>query len=432
MPASYLHGVETIEIDKGPRPVQLVKTAVIGIVGTAAAGPVNTPILVSNERDFAQFGEDNREPTGAETALLNPQQLAPIASGLTVSPTQIRMSAIFGGEQYYVIREVGLWAGSPGSAGAILVAYWSQATGDLAVKSPGVDFVFSHDMSIDSAAPGANLTIVADTAQAPLLALLAEHERKPDPHPQYLTEPRLRPLLERVNTTWSTSGVAPVLSITPATPVSSYVAGQRWRVRFHAGGTGNDTLSVSGLAGKSLKQYDAYGAKIAAVIVAGLIADVEYDGVDVVVLDSLPGNPTPAGQVSYFARSTAPTGYLKANGAAVSRTSYAALFAAIGTTFGAGDGSSTFHLPDLRGEFIRGVDEGRGADAGRVLGSWQVDQFKSHVHGTIQMIGDNAVDGVDSTTRYSGDHHNESRYTDPTGGNETRPRNVALLACIKF
>lgn len=58
MPASYLHGVETIEIDKGPRPVQLVKTAVIGIVGTAAAGPVNTPILVSNERDFAQFGED--------------------------------------------------------------------------------------------------------------------------------------------------------------------------------------------------------------------------------------------------------------------------------------------------------------------------------------------------------------------------------------
>lgn len=58
MPASYLHGVETIEIDKGPRPVQLVKTAVIGLIGTAAAGAVNTPILVTNERDFAQFGED--------------------------------------------------------------------------------------------------------------------------------------------------------------------------------------------------------------------------------------------------------------------------------------------------------------------------------------------------------------------------------------
>lgn len=54
---AYLHGVETIEIDKGPRPVSLVKTAVIGLIGTAATGAVNTPILVSNERDFAQFGE---------------------------------------------------------------------------------------------------------------------------------------------------------------------------------------------------------------------------------------------------------------------------------------------------------------------------------------------------------------------------------------
>lgn len=56
--SGFLHGVETIEIDKGPRPVTLVKTAVIGIIGSAAAGAVNTPILVTNDRDFAQFGED--------------------------------------------------------------------------------------------------------------------------------------------------------------------------------------------------------------------------------------------------------------------------------------------------------------------------------------------------------------------------------------
>lgn len=58
MAANFLHGVETIEIDSGPRAVTLVKTAVIGIIGTAAAGAVNTPILVTSERDFAQFGED--------------------------------------------------------------------------------------------------------------------------------------------------------------------------------------------------------------------------------------------------------------------------------------------------------------------------------------------------------------------------------------
>lgn len=381
-----------------------------------------------------QFGSGNRTPTGAETALLNPQQLAPIASGLTVSPTQIRMSAIFGGEQYYVIREVGLWAGSPGSAGAVLVAYWSQAAGDLAVKSPGVDFVFSHDMSIDSTVPDGKLTILADTAQAPLLALLAEHERKPDPHPQYLTEPRLRPLLERINTTWSTSGAAPALSITPTTPVSSYVAGQRWRVRFHAGGTGNDTLSVSGLAGKGLKQYDAYGAKIAAVIVAGLIADVEYDGVDFVVLDSLPGNPTPAGQVSYFACSTAPAGYLKANGAAVSRTSYAALFAAIGTTFGAGDGATTFNLPDLRGEFVRGWDDSRGLDIGRVFGSAQEASAISVYDNSYGNLAFTNVQNGDGTTYYVQSYSVNISAAAARNWTYTkvRPRNVALLACIKF
>lgn len=58
MAANYLHGVETIEFDKGSRPVQLVKTAVIGLVGTALAGPVNEPIIITSEKDFAQFGVD--------------------------------------------------------------------------------------------------------------------------------------------------------------------------------------------------------------------------------------------------------------------------------------------------------------------------------------------------------------------------------------
>ncbi|WP_256843203.1 tail fiber protein, partial [Rodentibacter rarus] len=74
------------------------------------------------------------------------------------------------------------------------------------------------------------------------------------------------------------------------------------------------------------------------------------------------------GEVAFFARANPPNGWLKANGAAVSRTTYSALFAAIGTTFGAGDGHSTFNLPDLRGEFIRGLDEGRRVDNGRRLG----------------------------------------------------------------
>jgi hypothetical protein len=56
MAANFLHGVETIEIDKGPRPIRTVKTAVVGLVGTAPTGPINTPTIVLSDKDAAQFG----------------------------------------------------------------------------------------------------------------------------------------------------------------------------------------------------------------------------------------------------------------------------------------------------------------------------------------------------------------------------------------
>lgn len=83
------------------------------------------------------------------------------------------------------------------------------------------------------------------------------------------------------------------------------------------------------------------------------------------------GSLMPAGAVLPFAMADAPGGWLACDGAAVSRTTFARLFTAIGETFGAGNGTTTFNLPDLRGEFIRGVDGGRGVDAGRTLGSSQ-------------------------------------------------------------
>ena len=88
----------------------------------------------------------------------------------------------------------------------------------------------------------------------------------------------------------------------------------------------------------------------------------------------------PTGSVHLMASTTVPSGYLKCNGAAVSRTTYADLFAEIGTAFGAGDGSSTFNVPDLRGEFVRGWDDSRGVDSGRSFASSQGDNNKQHNH----------------------------------------------------
>ena len=146
----------------------------------------------------------------------------------------------------------------------------------------------------------------------------------------------------------------------------------------------------------------------------------------------------PTGQIIHVATSSAPTGYLKCNGAAISRTTYAALFTAIGTVFGVGNGSTTFNVPDLRGEFIRGWDDARGVDSGRSFGSFQDHQFQNHLHGVCNTASDNLNAGTFVKTFFYLDYTSTSS-TFPSqnagsgnAGAETRPRNIALLACIKF
>ena len=137
-----------------------------------------------------------------------------------------------------------------------------------------------------------------------------------------------------------------------------------------------------------------------------------------------------SGMVLPFAGSAAPTGWLECNGAAVSRTTYAALFSVIGTLWGIGDGSTTFNLPETRGEFIRGYDNARGIDSGRALASSQTDALKSHTHDYFLWSpgGGGYGDGM------SNDGTTDSRpatSTTSTGGSETRPRNVAMMYIIK-
>lgn len=86
------------------------------------------------------------------------------------------------------------------------------------------------------------------------------------------------------------------------------------------------------------------------------------------------------GMVAAFDMTSAPPGWLKCNGAAISRTTYAKLFAVIGTRYGAGDGVNTFNLRDMRGKFIRAWSDGGTLDAGRALGSEQANQNRSHTH----------------------------------------------------
>lgn len=141
---------------------------------------------------------------------------------------------------------------------------------------------------------------------------------------------------------------------------------------------------------------------------------------------------TPPGAVSYFAMASAPNGWLKCNGAAVSRSAYADLFNVLGTYYGAGNGTTTFNVPDLRGEFLRSWDDGRGVDVNRLFGSAQGDEFRSHTHLAPTWAGPTFGPYELPDTQYATYDYGQSAPTTATGGVETRPRNIALLACIKF
>ena len=167
----------------------------------------------------------------------------------------------------------------------------------------------------------------------------------------------------------------------------------------------------------------------------------------------------PTGSVFCIAVATVPSGYLECNGAAVNKSTYADLFAVIGITYGGTNASSTFNLPYLRGEFIRGFDNGRGVDSGRSIASSQSSQNQSHTHSgsatstvtdpghrhTTKGHGTQDDGGGNLTGSTSGSSSSSSMFDNTTGisvstsvtvgsegGSETRVRNVAMMYIIKI
>jgi microcystin-dependent protein len=161
-------------------------------------------------------------------------------------------------------------------------------------------------------------------------------------------------------------------------------------------------------------------------------------GVDVTPFVNLQFDTGSIGEIKAFAGNVDSNHFLAADGSAVSRSRYAELFQKIGTTYGVGDGSTTFNLPDLRGVFLRGLDNGRGLDSGRALGSFQADENKSHTHGNAIEANYAAATGSISTptglTGRAGSAITASTnvLTQPSGGVESRPKNVAVNYGIRW
>lgn len=199
--------------------------------------------------------------------------------------------------------------------------------------------------------------------------------------------------------------------------------------------------TTSGAYSLTIKTAAGTGVAIA----QGVSDNVYTDGTNVYLSKSASGQ---TGGVAYFATATAPAGWIKANGAAISRAVYSDLFTIISTQFGVGDGSTTFNIPDLRGEFLRGFDDGRGVDSGRSMSTPQdASEIATYVHADAQIAGATSAiwlplansDGVGTPIATVNAPYYMVAASTVNGGatqyavtSKIRPRNVALLACIKY
>tara|TARA_Y100000593_G_scaffold92779_1_gene185477 strand:+ start:213 stop:1187 length:975 start_codon:yes stop_codon:yes gene_type:complete len=156
------------------------------------------------------------------------------------------------------------------------------------------------------------------------------------------------------------------------------------------------------------------------------------------------------GMIAPFATSSVPTGWLACDGSAVSRSTYSDLFSTLGATWGAGDGSSTFNVPDLEGAFLRGTGSNGthnmadGNDfAGPSVGSFENDQFQGHWHrynyhtGTFNNGSDTGTDAITQTVNSNVTTRVQAPIADgtngtPRTGDETRPFNAGVKYCIKY
>lgn len=293
------------------------------------------------------------------------------------------------------------------------------------------------------------------------------------------------------------SSVSGADTITASAPIglSAYAAGQEFGFIAAGANTGAVTLNINGIGAKDVTKRGST-ALIAGDFAAGEFVVVRYDGTRFQARGVIPNTAsetaegvvelattqetiegasdrvaTPAairaagwttGMVASFALSSAPSGWVKANGGTIGNAASGAttranadtqsLFYALWSDFSnsilpiqdssgaassrgasaADDYSANKRLPvfDLRAEFVRGVDDSRGVDSGRVIGSSQSGAIESHSHVMGTQIG--YAGGPVSGAGYSGTSNGAGQTSTSVGGAETRPRNVAFLYCIKL
>jgi len=169
-------------------------------------------------------------------------------------------------------------------------------------------------------------------------------------------------------------------------------------------------------------------------------APINQGNIDVAALvselDTLK-SAVPVGSIVPFPKADVPPGYLEMDGSVQSNATYPDLAAYLGTTFNTGsEPAGFFRLPESRGEFLRGWDHGRGVDSGRMISTYQAGATENHTHNIPfierAIVGDSGTpEGLSMLDGNMGPTTNPKSATSAYGGSETRPRNLAVMWCIK-
>lgn len=240
--------------------------------------------------------------------------------------------------------------------------------GNGAYVAPTLDTQIATKKYVDtvavSGAPNANTTTKGIVQEATQAQVDAKTQAGSTGAELFINPSNLRSTL--FNDYKVDTGAANAYVITPAPAITAYAVGQMFSFKAVNANTTTSTLNVNGLGVKTIKKIDGSTNLASGDIGAGQIVLVEYDGTNFILL-TIPGSISQSlaqiGAIQMYGGSSAPTGWLLCDGSAVSRTTFAALFAILSTTYGAGDTTTTFNVPDMRGRVPVGVGTGTGGGA---------------------------------------------------------------------
>lgn len=396
------------------------------------------------------LGDSGYTPVDSATGLINEKQRVAVSGGEIIGNNQIHLTATASGSSPYWIREIGIYLED-----STLLAIYSHPSRALAYKTADTDILFSFDLLLQ-AAPLGSVTIDgtgslsfphASATKAGIVELATSTEAKAGTDTSRAVTPAgLKYTIDQRVVKMDVTGWQTVKSgLIMTTPeafdldVSQAATSNASAAQIYQANTNKDA-ALTFLVKDQLAFHIVADPETQELMIGGW----SYGDTNKYIMWHQRNNDM-VGQVGFFAGNATPRGWLRANGAAVSRTTYSALFTALGTLYGEGDGSTTFNLPDMRGEFARGWDNGRGVDSNRVLGSAQADALQ-RIQGDFRHVSmrELAVSGAfkkSTTTRlmYNGSHNPQTlpgvafdSALVTRSANETRPRNLAFLACIKY